>query len=137
MVSVHPFTAPGVGDACLCHQVTFVGGVDEHRGPEYASNLRPDFTDVSALQTHAALFFQPALIKHSHIPGLLDHFMKHCFGNMWLRVPLNLALIVSPKSFIKFESITADGFLLAVIGCAEPAGDHPAELISRFQQGNT
>jgi hypothetical protein len=64
------------------------------------------------------------------------HLLKYLFSDMRLEVPLDWLAVISSDTFKEFARDTADHFRLTVIGSAETAGHHTAEVMTRIDEGD-
>src|SRR5205823_541176 len=122
------FAAERVGDAALRHEVAFVAAVDEYGRGELAAVLRPDGGDRRAVFADA-VFLAETLPLEDRDAGGAQHLAEDGFGDVRLVQPGDIVavarhLVVHPYTPVELERVPADGFLAAVIGPAEPAGDH-------------
>ena len=80
------FPAYAVGDACSCHQVAFVGGVDEDRPLIFFTAERGHGGNAAFLHFYAVFAVEPfvAINRDAVIP---DEILENAFGDMGFKDP--------------------------------------------------
>ena len=121
-----------VGDAGLRHQVAFVAGVDEHGRGELAAVLGGDRGDGRAVLAHAVLLAQPLPLEDGDAGGA-QHLAEDRFRDVRLVQPRDVVavarhLVMHADAPVELERVAADHFLVAVVGPAEAARDHAAQM---------
>ena len=74
------------------------------------------------------------MIEEDLHAGFLDEIVEHRFGHVRLEVPLDGPAVLLADAFEELERVTANHFFLAVVGPAEAAGHHAAQMFSWFEE---
>ena len=125
--------APGERHPGLRHEVAFVGRVGEHLRAKRGAVFHQDVRHARARLAHAGLLAQPMVEEDSNA-GVLDELAEHRLGDVGLEVPLDRAPVFAPDVLEELERVPADHFLPAVVGPAEAAGHHAAQVLAGLEE---
>jgi len=145
--------ADGVADLGGGHEVTFVGGVDEHAGRVGGAGEGLDGEDAAILEFDAVGALEPFVAEDGDIV-FADEVFEDLFGDVWfedphgagaavggrgalalvavfglfLPVPGLVLIVVEVNAVVEVAGEAADDLLSAGIGPAEAAGAEAAEM---------
>jgi len=86
--------ADGVADVCCCHQVAFIGSVNEHSPHVFLARKHLDRGDAAIIRGHAATGAVQPLVAVDRDCVVADEVFKNLFGDVRLKDPHRPALTV-------------------------------------------
>jgi hypothetical protein len=119
--------SPGIGHAGLRHEVALVARVDEHLSSERGAVFGDQAVDRGSRLQDPAPLAQAAADDRDGV--FLHELVEDRLRDVGLEMPLDRAPVFLPDALEELQGVAADHRLLAVIGPAEPARHHSAEML--------
>src|SRR5262245_61466760 len=130
---LHALAAPRVRDSRLRHEIAFVRGVRKNPRAKHRAVLRANVRYAGAARPDAVLLAQ-TVFQEDLDPGFTDEVVEHRFGHMRLEMPFDRPAVLRADALEELEGVAADRFLATVVGPAEAAGHHAAQMGARLEE---
>ena len=130
VVSGVSFAPDRIAHAGFCHQVAFVGGVDEQFGLHLQPAQHLHGGDAGALHERAVEILAGARGE----AGGGGHAVHDFFRDAGLEIPFLVLAVFASDLAIKLAGHAADDVFFAVVGPAEAAGGEATEVASGLQE---
>ena len=130
--------AVGILDPGFGHEVSFVAAVGEDFCRPLPAVHGGDAADLLALEMDSAVFFNPFVETEVDV-CVRKHFAEDLFIDVRFGAPVGGLVkvgdaVVGCSLHVEIAGIAADHFELAEICGGEAAGNHAADMVSRFEQ---